>query len=42
MPEAVSITEKYNGVRFGAKDISRDEADEIETLLERMKAKSVE
>lgn len=40
MPEAVAITKKYNGVRFGEQDVSRVEADEIETLLERLKANS--
>ena len=30
MPEAVAITEKYNRVRFGEKDLSDDEAREIE------------
>ena len=33
MPEAVSITEKYNRVRFGEKDLSNDEAQEIENWL---------
>lgn len=33
MPEAVSITEKYNDVRFGEKELSRDEAQEIENWL---------
>jgi len=33
MPEAVKITEKYNGVRFGKKYLSRDEADQIENWL---------
>lgn len=33
MPEAVSITEKYNRVRFGEKDLSNDEAKEIENWL---------
>jgi protein-glutamine gamma-glutamyltransferase len=33
MPEAVSITEKYNRVRFGEKDLSNDEAEEIENWL---------
>ena len=36
MPEAVSITEKYNRVRFGEKNLSRDEADEIENWLEQL------
>lgn len=34
MPEAVKITEKYNGVRFGEKELSREEAHEIEDWLE--------
>ncbi len=34
MPEAVAITEKYNRVRFGEKDLSEDEAREIEFWLE--------
>jgi hypothetical protein len=34
MPEAVKITEKYNRVRFGEKNLSRDEAEEIEDWLE--------
>ncbi len=33
MPEAVKITEKYNRVRFGEKNLSHDEADEIEHWL---------
>ncbi len=33
MPEAVSITEKYNRVRFGEKNLSNDEAQEIESWL---------
>lgn len=33
MPEAVSITEKYNRVRFGEKDLSGDESREIENWL---------
>jgi protein-glutamine gamma-glutamyltransferase len=33
MPEAVSITEKYNRVRFGEKHLSEDEAREIEAWL---------
>lgn len=36
MPEAVSITEKYNRVRFGEKDLSSEEAEEIENWLERL------
>ncbi|MBK8466950.1 MAG: DUF3488 domain-containing protein [Chloracidobacterium sp.] len=38
IPEVVSITEKYNRVRFGEKNLSRDEADEIETWLKNLKA----
>ena len=34
MPEAVSITEKYNRVRFGEKNLSGKEAREIESWLE--------
>ena len=33
MPEAVKITEKYNRVRFGEKELSNDEASEIENWL---------
>ena len=33
MPEAVNVTEKYNRVRFGEKDISSFEADQIEGWL---------
>ncbi|HLM59492.1 MAG TPA: DUF3488 and transglutaminase-like domain-containing protein [Pyrinomonadaceae bacterium] len=33
MPEAVRITEKYNRVRFGEKDLSQNEAEEIENWL---------
>jgi hypothetical protein len=33
MPEAVKITEKYNRVRFGEKDLSWKEAEEIENWL---------
>lgn len=39
MPEAVSITEKYNRVRFGEKDLSSDEAREIENWLEKLERK---
>ena len=38
MPEAVKITEKYNRVRFGEKDLSRDEENEIETWLQKLTA----
>lgn len=33
MPQAVKITQKYNGVRFGENDLSKKEADEIESWL---------
>jgi protein-glutamine gamma-glutamyltransferase len=36
MPEAVFLTKKYNGVRFGEKALSQDEAAEIATWLERL------
>lgn len=36
MPEAVSITEKYNRVRFGEKNLSGEEAREIESWLEKL------
>ncbi|MEZ5429417.1 MAG: DUF3488 and transglutaminase-like domain-containing protein [Pyrinomonadaceae bacterium] len=36
MPEAVLITEKYNRVRFGEKNLSSDEAREIEDWLEKL------
>ncbi len=38
IPEVVSITERYNRVRFGEKNLSRDEADEIESWLKTLKA----
>mgnify|MGYP001441050581 CR=1 FL=1 len=38
MPEAVSITEKYNGVRFGEKNLSPNEAHDIETWLHNLEA----
>ena len=38
MPEAVSITEKYNLVRFGGKNLSSDEAGEIEIWLNNIEA----
>ena len=34
MPEAVKITEKYNRVRFGEKNLSNDEVQEIEQWLD--------
>ena len=36
MPKAVSITEKYNRVRFGEKPLTADEASEIENWLEEL------
>jgi hypothetical protein len=39
MPEAVKITEKYNLVRFGEKNLSNDEAREIENWLEDLQKK---
>jgi hypothetical protein len=33
MPEAIRITEKYNRVRFGEKNLSKDESEEIESWL---------
>ncbi len=42
MPEAVSITEKYNRVRFGEKDLSNDEAEEIENWLHNLENKTIE
>ncbi len=36
MPEAVKITEKYNRVRFGEKNLSKDEAQEIESWLKNL------
>src|SRR5690606_23682556 len=33
IPEAVEITGKYNRVRFGGKDLTTTEADEVENLL---------
>jgi hypothetical protein len=41
MPEAVRITEKYNRVRFGEKNLSRDETQEIENWLENLENNSV-
>lgn len=40
MPEAVSITEKYNRVRFGEKNLSSDEAKEIESWLQKLENKN--
>lgn len=39
MPEAVKITEKYDRVRFGEKNLSNDEAEEIENRLKHMEDK---
>lgn len=39
MPEAVKITEKYNRVRFGEKNLSPDEAVEIEDWLKDLESK---
>ena len=39
MPKAVSITEKYNRVRFGEKNLSSEELGEIENLLDRLESK---
>lgn len=36
MPEAIKITEKYNRVRFGEKELSKGEATEIENWLNRL------
>ncbi len=36
MPEAVRITEKYNRVRFGEKNLSKDETHEIEIWLNKL------
>ena len=41
MPEAISITEKYNRVRFGEKNLSNDEAKEIENWLKKMEVKKI-
>lgn len=41
MPEAVSITEKYNRVRFGEKVLSEREASEIENWLKGLEHKGV-
>ncbi len=38
IPEVVSITEKYNRVRFGEKNLSADEANAIETWLKRLES----
>jgi hypothetical protein len=36
IPEAVQITEKYNRVRFGEKNLLKSESDEIEKLLKNL------
>jgi len=36
LPEVVNITEKYNRVRFGEKNLTRNEADEIESSLKKL------
>ncbi len=38
MPEVIKITEKYNRVRFGEKNLSKSEAEEIETWLKNLEA----
>lgn len=40
-PEAIAITEKYNSVRFGDRQLSSDEAGRIESLLEDLKGTDV-
>jgi hypothetical protein len=40
MPEAVRITEKYNRVRFGEKNLSADESKEIEDWLKNLENES--
>jgi hypothetical protein len=40
IPEAVNITEKYNRVRFGEKELSSDEANEIEAWLHQIEKPS--
>ncbi len=40
MPEAVRITEKYNRVRFGEKNLSKDESQQIEDWLESLENNS--
>ncbi len=39
MSEAVKITEHYNRVRFGEKSLSNDEANEIESWLQKLEVK---
>lgn len=38
MPEAVKITERYNRVRFGEKNLSREESKEVENWLKTLEA----
>ena len=38
MPAVVHVTQKYNDVRFGLKELSETEVDEIETLLNSLKS----
>ena len=42
IPEAVKITEKYNRVRFGEKNLSKDEAQEIENWLKRLEVGKID
>ncbi len=42
MPEAVKITEKYNLVRFGEKNLSNVEARQIENWLESLESRQFE
>ncbi len=41
MPEAVYITEKYNRVRFGERNLSDKEAEEIENWLEKLERNDI-
>lgn len=36
IPEAIEITKRYNSVRFGEKDLTRDEISEVENWLSKM------
>ena len=40
LPQVVGITEKYNSVRFGKRDLTPREREEVENWLETFKAKS--
>jgi hypothetical protein len=40
IPEVLGITDKYNAVRFGKRDLSTRDRDEIANWLETFKAKS--